>query len=100
MKLFYSEHRKVKKMRELFKHVRKGMTASGTIQFVITPDDDNDLEYRPRRIITDSVGEITLMDKLGTVVTYSAFVGRQIDFMATRVMATGTTAGLRIVGHC
>lgn len=87
-------------MIDIFKYLSKGLSSPGIRQFNITPDDDNDLEYKPRRIITNSAGQITWMDEKGTLVTYPCVVGSYWDFRAVRIMATDTTPGLVIVTWC
>lgn len=87
-------------MKDLFKHFIKSLVSPGVLQFNITPDDDNDLEFRPRRIITHGVGQITWMDERGTLITYPCVVGSYFDFRAVRIMETDTTSGLVIVTWC
>jgi hypothetical protein len=60
--------------------------------FEITPDDDNDLPVVVRAIFIGTPGDVTIMFANGDgPVTFTNATGR-IEVMASRVLATGTTA--------
>lgn len=66
--------------------------------FLITPSDSADLEKRPRCIYCGSDGDVALRDAAGVDITYAVVVGTRIDLRATRVLETGTTVGMQLVG--
>jgi hypothetical protein len=77
---------------------RTDATAPLTHLFEITPDDDNALEIVPRCIISDAAGTL-VVDTIGgeESVAVPVFAGYN-PIEVTKIYATGTTAGLTLVG--
>ncbi|MEM6650987.1 MAG: hypothetical protein AAF582_00210 [Pseudomonadota bacterium] len=66
-------------------------TGPATKQFLIVPDDDNDLPRIPRVIYCHVAGTVVVRDQEGTALPYAMQVGDRIDFRGRRVLATGTS---------
>lgn len=67
--------------------------------FAITPHDTNDLAQTTRAIWVGADGNIALVTRAGTTLTLSgAKAGTLIPIRATRVLATGTTPSMNLVG--
>lgn len=69
---------------------------AGEKQFLIIPDDDNDLAIRPACIFCSAgsdhfpVGTIVVRDETGVDLTYRVPAGKILRFRPVRVLATGT----------
>lgn len=68
-----------------------GLDSPADRHFEITPNDDEDLEIKPRYLYVEESGDLTIMDSKGTEVTYVVTAGQHLRFRPTRVM-TSTTA--------
>lgn len=79
-------------MADSFQGHSGGMSGPATIHRTITPNDSTDLPYVPRAIVALTAGNVSLVDSLGTAVTYPVTAGQVLPFRAMRVRATGTTA--------
>lgn len=78
-------------MADPFESHQPGLTASGYRHYLIAPDDDNDLPFRPRAIYCRVAGDIVMRDEADQDLTYTMEVGDVLDFRPVRVMATDTT---------
>lgn len=68
--------------------------------FVITPNDDNDLDPMPKAIRADGDGVIAILPHGSSVsVEHPVVDGERIDVICRRVLATGTTGQTNIIGY-
>lgn len=81
-------------MADRFSNYASGLSSPATRHHAITPSDTVDLPTRPRALYCTGAGTASVMDEAGTSLTYTLEVGDRLEFRATRVMATGTTATL------
>ena len=70
----------------------RNITAPASRHYEVTPDDDADLERRPRALFIATDGDVAVRDEEGVDVTYSLSAGDIFPFRPVRVLATGTTA--------
>lgn len=57
----------------------------------VSPDNDNDLPFRPRYLIVGTAGTISCVDERGVTTSIPAQVG-VLPIRPVRIRATGTTA--------
>ena len=85
-------------MTDRFKSTSSGINGPANDGFIIAPDDGLDLNEITRAIFIGSGGDISLVTKNGTLLTFSGLgAGSLLPVRASRVHATGTTAS-NIVG--
>jgi hypothetical protein len=70
----------------------KRLTSPADVHYAITPDDNNDLPFKPRAIFCTASGNLAVRDGAGTDVIYPLLVGQILQFRAQRILSTGTTA--------
>jgi len=63
----------------------------------ITPDDDKDLDPRPRRLYIGLTGDLALRNNAGDSIIFQNVAVGFVDISPDRVLATGTTAS-QIIG--
>ena len=64
----------------------------GVLGVDITPNDDNDLVFKPRAITCLVAGTVRLMWPDGTTSNHTLAVGNPLPVRPVRILATGTTA--------
>lgn len=70
---------------------RSSMMAPANVHIPVTPDDAVKLE--PHKVIcVGTAGDLVISDAKGTLHTYPMADNSRLDFSATKIMATGTTA--------
>jgi hypothetical protein len=69
-----------------------GLTSPASIHRTITPNNGIDLPFRPRALKALTAGNVAVRDAAGTIITYPVVAGEVLDFRATGVESTGTTA--------
>lgn len=75
-----------------FKYHPAALDVPATRHYAITPSDAVDLPVIPRYLYVLTSGNLSLVDEKGTAITYPVTAGQRLEFRATRVRATGTTA--------
>lgn len=75
-----------------FKYHPAALDVPATRHHAITPSDATDLAVIPRYLYVLTSGNLSLVDEKGTAITYPVTAGQRLEFRATRVRATGTTA--------
>lgn len=66
--------------------------ASAEDGFAIVPNDGVDLAVETRQIVVGGAGNLVVVMKSGSTVTFVCVAGQTLNIKATRVLATGTTA--------
>lgn len=74
-----------------YKDYASGLDSPATRHVQITPDNDNDLTFKPRAIYCNEAGAIVIRDSAGTDLSYTMAAGDLLPFRGVRVLATGTT---------
>jgi hypothetical protein len=80
-------------MADQFAIYSPGLSAPASDVFPITPDDANDLTKFTRAIRADTAGDVVLVTVAGNERTVKFAAGETRPIRASRVKATGTTAG-------
>lgn len=63
------------------------------------PDDDNDLPYVPKGIISNDGGDVCMVGGNGNEVTVTLVAGVVYPFAPVRIKATGTTSTAIVALH-
>ncbi len=85
-------------MKDRYQKTSAGFDSPAIDAFAVTPDDNADLSEVVRALFIGTPGDIVLLTKLGTEVSFTGLAGGDILPVRTqRVKATGTTAS-NIVG--
>ncbi|MEO3415048.1 hypothetical protein AAFO92_10355 [Roseovarius sp. CAU 1744] len=79
-------------MTDNFAGFAASLISPGEAHYVVSPSDTTDLDPRPRALKCIASGTVVVRDRTGTDVTYPIEAGEVLEFRATRVLATGTTA--------
>ena len=87
-------------MADTFQNYATTIESPARKAFSITPDDNNDLAVMPRAIYTGAGGAITLIAADDTTAVTLNFVpaGAILPIRANRILATGTTPGMGMIG--
>lgn len=76
-----------------------GLRDPATHGFSITPNDTADLEFVTRFVYAGGIGDIALVTLGGDTVTFKSVpAGTILPIRASRVLATGTSASMNLVG--
>ena len=80
-------------MTDRFQNTSSGLDSPALDAFSITPDDATDLHEVTRALYVGGTGDIVLVTKGGTQVTFTGLgAGSLLPVRTSRVHATGTTA--------
>lgn len=87
-------------MPDLFATHTTGLDSPACKAFAITPDDSNDLAISTRAIYTGAGGTIVaiLQDDASSVTFTNVPPGQIIPLRVRRVLATGTTGSMNLIG--
>lgn len=80
-----------------FEGYKVSLDAPAEDAFSITPDDDNDLAVVTRALLLDAAGDVAVITAKGTTITLPLQAGIN-SVRVKRVLETGTTEGLTIIG--
>lgn len=69
-----------------------GISGPADIHRAITPSDSVAVDPKPRALYCQTDGNISIEDRLGTVLPYAVKAGQVLPFRGTKIRATGTTA--------
>jgi hypothetical protein len=69
-----------------------GLDSPATKWFAVTPDDNTDLQAKPRALWIGGAGNVAINNGSQTVTLQSVPAGTLLPLRPDRVMATGTTA--------
>lgn len=73
--------------------IYSGLTAPGEGHYAITPSDSTDFNIHFRSVYVGGAGDVVIIDKFGSAVTYvGVAAGSIIPMRGKRVNATNTTA--------
>jgi len=87
-------------MPDLFATHSAGLDSPAGKAFTITPDDSNDLAISTRAVYTGTGGTLVviLQDDVASVTFTNVPPGQILPLRCRRVLATGTTASMNLIG--